>query len=301
MDEPSGRSRPPARATPRVALVSCREYPVGDEDGALLITACTNAGLDAQWRVWDDHSVHWGSYDLVVLRATWDYPSRRDEFVNWAESVPRLVNPADIVRWNTDKTYLQDLADVGLPVVPTTWLGVGDSVHLPAAGEYVVKPAVGAGGRDTARYRPEHADLAAKHAQRLLAEGRRVMVQPYLSAVDEVGETALFYFGGEYSHAIRKGPLLIGPESLVDGLFRPESVSPREPAAAGLDVAERVLAAVPGGADRLLYARVDLLPDSAGAPQLLELELTEPSFFLAYAPGAADRFATVLARAGRAT
>ena len=263
------------------------------------MTACTSVGLDAQWRVWDDHSVHWASYDLVVLRATWDYPLRRDEFVNWAESVPRLVNPADVVRWNTDKRYLRDLEGAGVPVVPTTWFSAGDAVALPVDGEYVVKPVVGAGGQDTARYRPEHADLAAKHAERLLAQGQRVMVQPYLSAVDDLGETALLYLGGEYSHAIRKGPLLTAPHSIVDGLFRPESVGPREPSAAERELAEQALAAVPGGAHRLLYARVDLLPGPGGAPRLLELELTEPSFFLTTAPGAAERFAEVLARSLR--
>lgn len=295
MDDHPVRRRPPVRATPRVALVSCREFPLGDEDGPALVTACASVGLDAQWRVWDDHSVHWPSYDLVVLRATWDYALRRDEFVGWAEAVPRLANPADVVRWNTDKRYLRDLVAAGVPVVPTTWLTPGDQVRLPQTGEYVVKPAVAAGGRDAARYGPEHADLAGKHAERLLAEGRPVLIQPYLTGVDEVGETALLYCGGDYSHAVRKGPLLTGPDLTVDGLFRPETISPREPSAAEREVAEQALAVVAGGADRLLYARVDLLPGPDGEPLLLELELTEPSLFLTAVPDSVDRFAAAIA------
>jgi glutathione synthase/RimK-type ligase-like ATP-grasp enzyme len=281
-----------SRALPRVALVSCRALPLGDEDAPTLLAACVTAGLDAEWLVWDDPAVDWTSYDLVVIRSTWDYPPRHDEFVAWAESVPRLANPADVIRWNTDKRYLRDLQRAGLPVVPTDWLAPGDDVVLPRSGEYVVKPAVGVGARDTARYLPEHAELAREHAQRMLAEGRQVMIQPYLAAVDEVGETGLLYLGGTYSHAVRKSALLTGPDPEVAGLYREEQIEPAEATAAERKVAELTLAAVPGGADRLLYARVDLVRGPDGDPIVLEVELTEPSFFLTSAPGtAADLFA----------
>jgi len=283
-----------SRALPRVALVSCRALPLGDEDAPALLAACVGAGLDAEWLVWDDPAVDWTSYDLVVIRSTWDYPPRRDDFVAWADSVPRLANPADVIRWNTDKGYLRDLEQAGLPVVPTTWLAPGDDVVLPRSGEYVVKPAVGAGARDTARYQPGHAELAREHARRMLAEGREVMVQPYLAAVDEVGETGLVYFGGRFSHAVRKSALLTGPDPEVVGLYREEEIEPAEPTATERKVAELTLAAVPGGADRLLYARVDLVPDPDGDPIVLEVELTEPSFFLGGAPDAADLFAATI-------
>jgi glutathione synthase/RimK-type ligase-like ATP-grasp enzyme len=293
----SGRSRR-SRALPRVALVSCRSLPFGDEDGPVLQAACAAAGLDTEWLVWDDPAVDWTSYDLVVVRSTWDYSPRRDDFVAWAESVPRLANPADVIRWNTDKSYLHDLAAAGIPVVPTTLLEPGDDLGTivipPDGGEYVVKPAVGAGGLDTARYAPEHVELARVHARKLLDSGRRVLVQPYLTAVDDLGETALLFCGGRYSHAVRKGPLLTGPDPDVDGLYREEKIDPREPTDAERALAERALGAVPGGPGRLLYARVDLIPGPDGRPLLLELELTEPSFFLADAPGAADRFAAAI-------
>ncbi|MEN3356910.1 MAG: hypothetical protein V7637_892 [Mycobacteriales bacterium] len=287
-----------SRALPRVALVSCRALPLGDEDAPALLAACVAAGLDTEWLVWDDPAVDWTSYDLVVIRSTWDYPPRRDDFVAWAESVPRLANPADVIRWNTDKRYLRDLRQAGLPVVPTEWLAPGDDVVLPRSGEYVVKPAVGAGARDTARYRPEHAELAREHAHRMLAEGRQVMIQPYLAAVDEVGETGLLYLGDQYSHAIRKSALLTGPDPEVAGLYREEQVEPAEATSAERKVAELTLAAVPGGPDRLLYARVDLVRGPDGDPIVLEVELTEPSFFLASAPStAADLFASAVVTA----
>ncbi|MFL6131027.1 MAG: RimK family alpha-L-glutamate ligase [Mycobacteriales bacterium] len=291
--------RRPTRATPRVALATCREHPAGDEDAPLLLAACSAAGLDAEWRVWDDAAVDWDSYDLVVIRSTWDYVPRRDDFAAWAASVPRLANPADVVRWNTDKTYLRDLAGAGVPVVPTEHLAPGDAPAWPADWlEVVVKPAVSAGGQDTARYGPGDVDRARTHAGKLLAASRRVLVQPYLTAVDEVGETAVVHVGGAYSHSLGKAALLLpGAAAEIDELWRPERIEAREPSAAERAVAEQALAAVPGGPERLLYARVDLLPGPDGDPLVIELELTEPSLFLTAVPAGADRFAAAIRRA----
>lgn len=290
-----------ARASARVALVTCAELPELDADERLVLAPLAARGVLAEPVVWDAPGMDWSGYDLVVLRSPWDYVPRRDEFVAWASDVPALLNPADIVRWNTDKRYLADLAAAGLPVVPTTWVAPGDPWSPPAVGEYVVKPAVSAGSKDTGRYdlaNDEHRRLAVAHVARLQAANRLVMVQPYLAAVDTVGETALIYLAGPdglvYSHAIRKGPMLTGPDLGVDGLYKEEKIEARTPTAAEMAVAERVLAAVPGGADRLLYARVDLIPGPDGTPLLVELELTEPSLFLGYANGAADRLADAI-------
>jgi hypothetical protein len=117
--------------------------------------------------------------------------------------------------------------------------------------------------------------------------------------VDTAGETALLFIAGPdglaFSHAIRKEALLTGPDFGIDGLFRPEKITPRTPSAAERAVAERTLAGVPGGTGRLLYARVDLIPGPDGAPVLVELELTEPSLFLSHADGAAERLADAIA------
>jgi glutathione synthase/RimK-type ligase-like ATP-grasp enzyme len=278
-----------------VALATCRALPGGDEDADVLLAATGAAGLDADWRVWDDPAVDWDSYDLVVIRSTWDYVPRRDDFAAWAASVPRLANPADVVAWNTDKTYLRELADAGLPVVPTAWLTPGDTPDWPSWPDLVVKPTVSAGARDTARYGPSEQDRARDHAARLLSAGRAVMVQPYLAGVDTEGESALVYVGGDYSHSLRKAAVLRpGDDAETDELYRPEEITERKPAAAEQSLAERALAAVPGGVERLLYARVDLLPGPDGEPVVVELELAEPSLFLTKAPGSADRFAAAI-------
>ncbi|MFG1950773.1 RimK family alpha-L-glutamate ligase [Micromonospora sp. NPDC048830] len=286
------------RGEPRVALVTCTELPDLDPDDRLLLAPLAGRGVTVSAAAWDDPAADWAAHDLVVLRSPWDYAPRRDEFVAWADTVPRLANPADVVRWNTDKRYLAELSAAGVPTVPTAWVAPGESWEPPAAGEYVVKPAVSAGSQDTGRYDladPEHRSLAAAHLRRLSDAGRLAMVQPYLSAVDADGETALLFLAGphglRFSHAIRKGPMLTGPDLGVAGLYKPEVITPRTATPEQLAVAERVLAAVPGGPRRLLYARVDLIPGPDGGPVLVELELTEPSLFLGYADGAPDRLA----------
>jgi hypothetical protein len=298
--------------SPRTALATAAEFPALDEDGPALLAALANQGVDAEPAVWSDEGVDWSAYDLVVVRSTWDYHLRRDEFLAWASSVARdtrLLNPVDVLAWNTDKTYLRALHEAGLAVVPTQWLSPGDTFAVPAfdgSDEYVVKPAVSAGSKDTNRYRcGEHDDLAAVHARELLDAGRTVMVQPYLDAVDTAGETALLYFGDVFNHAIRKGPLLTTAMAPVLGAYKEEAIEVRQPSAAERDTAEGVLDALvdiaPAARGDLLYSRVDLVPGPDGAPVLLELELTEPSMFLVHdgvgGTSAAERFATAIAAA----
>jgi hypothetical protein len=182
----------------------------------------------------------------------------------------------------------------------------GSGPLVAGSGEIVIKPVVSSGSQDSGRYDladAEHRRLAPAHVARLQAAGRAVMIQPYLSAVDTAGETALLFLRsprtGElaYSHAIRKGPLLDGPDEGIEGLYKVEEITPRTPSEAELAAARQVLAALPYDTQDLLYARVDLIPGPDGAPLLIELELTEPSLFLGTAEGAVTRFAEAIAAA----
>jgi glutathione synthase/RimK-type ligase-like ATP-grasp enzyme len=272
-----------------IAFATCSLLPDGSDDVQDLIAALAHLGVGAEPVSWDAE-VDWSRYDLVVIRSTWDYTDRRDEFVAWAESLPRVLNPAGIIRWNTDKRYLRDLAVAGVPVVPTLW----DPDDIPSEWpEYVIKPAVSIGSGDTARWGPGEEDAARAHLRSLRDAGRTAMVQPYLSAVDTAGETALVFCDGEYSHAGRKARILTAGAG-IQGPVRDDVTRGRVTAAtateAELDLANRALAAVPGGED-LLYARVDMIPGPDGAPLIIELELTEPNLYLHHAPGSAERFA----------
>ena len=236
--------------------------------------------------MWDDPTVDWDRYALVIVRSTWDYSWRHEQFLAWAESVPRLLNAVDVIRWNTDKRYLDELPEA----VATQFVGRGDEWHPPAK-EYVVKPTISSGSRHTGRYGPDDAQQARDHVDELVAAGRTAMVQPYLQAVDDHGETALLFFGGRYSHAIRKGQLLHPRRAPSTDLFVQEQIRARTPSATELALAERVMDSLPWPRRELLYARVDLIHGYDGAPQLVELELTEPSLFFAYADGSAERLA----------
>jgi glutathione synthase/RimK-type ligase-like ATP-grasp enzyme len=277
---------------PAVALVTCDQAPDLEQDAPLLINALDGVGLDAPIVVWSDPAVRWDDYALVVVRGTWDYVSRPEEFVAWTRGVKRLFNPSDVLEWNTDKRYISDLEQDGVRVVPTTFVSPGDTFDLPT-GEVVVKPAVGAGGVGAGLFGPDEAEEAAAHIRKLQAAGRRVMIQPYRDKVDEASETGLIFIGNEFSHAISKGPQLrVEPRTAPD-YVRAQIIEPRTPTDAERAVAEATLDAVPGGRDRLLYARVDVVPGPDG-PEVLEFEATEPSLFLEHGEGSADRLASAI-------
>jgi hypothetical protein len=290
-----------------VALVTAREARGLDEDLPPLEAAMHAAGLQTRVVVWDDPDVQWASFELALLRSTWDYTDRLREFLLWidsAASVTTLFNPPPVVRWNTDKHYLSELARAAVPVVPSTFIEPGENAERALSAflashnfpEFVVKPSVGAGSRDTQRHVRGEIAPAVAHAQWLLKGERSVLLQPYLESVDTDGETALMFFAGRFSHAIRKGPLLPRGSAVSPaiGLFAPEKITARTPGADEVRVANQVLAALPF--DVPLYARIDLIRDNTGEPVLLELELTEPSLFFAHAEGSAERFVSALAK-----
>lgn len=302
---------PPSSAPARLAIATCAELPELDQDDRLLRDALEARGVATAAVVWDDPTVDWSAYPHVLIRSTWDYTDRARQFADWTRRVEHssaLLNPADVVAWNIDKTYLRDLEQRGLPIVPTIWLDPernmdARAIHtrFPAFGDFVIKPTVSAGSRDTGRYEAGDTPsrmLAITHAKNLLGVGRHVMLQRYLRQVDTVGETALVYVDGQFSHAVRKSALLAGPyrrEETEGVLYRRERMAPRDASEAERAVADRVMATIPElfpGLDRpLLYARVDLIPDDEGKPVILEVELIEPSLFLEHAPGSAERFA----------
>jgi glutathione synthase/RimK-type ligase-like ATP-grasp enzyme len=188
---------------PAVLLATCAELPDGDEDATLLSRALAAHGIEVRWCVWTDPGVDWDA-GLVVLRSTWDYTVDRSAFLDWVSSLARVENSAHVVRWNTDKLYLRDLSDAGVPTVATAFAPPGAAPEFdPEVWEFVVKPSVGAGSRGVGRFTADRLEFARRHVDELHAVGRTALVQPYLDAVDAVGETALIYFDGEFSHAVR--------------------------------------------------------------------------------------------------
>jgi hypothetical protein len=287
-----------------VALVTSRELPELDPDDRPLAAELAERGLAVAIVAWDDPGFDWRTTRLAFLRNPWDYFRRIDAFTAWAERAAaetRLLNPWPVVRWNLHKGYLVELAGRGAPVVPTALVRrrkageAGEAADLAALAaergwrDVVVKPAVSADSWETHRIAAEALAGAGQAQLDRLAAERDVVVQPFLDAVEEYGERCLVFLDGRFSHAVRKNALTRGGRwaGLPEG-------TPVDPAGAELAAAERVLAAA--ALDDLLYARVDLVLSATGEPLLLELELFEPTLFLAEQPAARERLLAALER-----
>ena len=266
----------------RLALVTCDELPRPDADLPILAEACAARGVAAEIVAWEDARVDWRAYDVAIVRSTWNYLARLDDFRAWidhAASATRLVNAAAVLRWNLHKRYLVDLSRAGIDVVPTTLHLAGEAIdwraHFERFGELVVKPAISAGSFATVRIARN--DFASVESHHLDHAERDLLVQPCLTSVVAHGESNLVYFGGRVSHAIRKGARWSGDVEQSRGLI--------EPAADERALGERVLAHVRAlGLGEFAYARVDLARGADGRPLLMELEVLEPSLFLDRAP-----------------
>lgn len=279
----------------RIALASHRQLPAEETDDHALEAALRARGATVETPAWDDPAVDWSAYDLVVPRTTWNYTERYPDFLAWAEAVgavSRLVNPLSVIRWNTDKSYL---AALPVPQAPTRFLPAGQRPDLAAwmdvlgATQALLKPVVGAGGYGSLRFSRSTVEAGEEHVARAPVDQ---LLQPYLPSVERFGEVSAIYFGGAFSHAVRKRPVpgsyLVQSEHGASD--EPHVLSPAERA-----LCEQTLAAAAARwPEPLAYARVDLLHDDAGAPLCNELELVEPSLFFRHDPASADRFAAVL-------
>jgi hypothetical protein len=290
----------------RIAFATCSAWPEGRPDDRMVAELLGGA----EFPIWDDPAVDWASYELVVIRSVWDYGYRVAEFLRWCEVVgTRLRNTPQTVAFNTDKRYLSTLS---VPIVPTAFVEAG-GLLTGYGQEIVVKPNVSAGARDTGRFLPSRADEAAALVAHIHETGRAALVQPYMPEVDTEGETAVAFFGGEVSHVLHKRPVLrtAGVAPLSDMAHGPAAVMLEDDLVtagsateAHLELARAAQAEVAERFGTPLYMRVDMVTGSHGTPVIMELELTEPNFYLKLAPGSCERFAAAieadLARVGAA-
>ncbi len=280
--------------SPDVVLVTGRQMRKPDPEIHLLVAALEHKSIGVVIRPWDN-TTDWPSVPLVVVRSPWDYSDHHEAFLSWARgvaAVTRMVNPLEVLEWNSHKSYLLELAAAGVSTVVTTLVKRGASPAEQARalavypGELAIKPAVSVGAIGALRAGSSSPE-AATHLAELALDGD-VLVQPLAHSVLQRGESSLIYFGGQFSHAIRKIP--------ADGDYRVQehhggSVVPHEPTDAEFAVAAATLAAAPAAT---AYARVDLV-DVDGSPAVMELEAIEPQLFLDRDAGAASRFVAHIA------
>ena len=277
-----------------VAIVTDWEHLRGTENDRLLAPALEALGVSARLVAWDDPAMDWSLPRLTVIRATWDYHLRREDFLLWAErasAASALWNPLPLVRWNTHKRYLRDLRERGVRTVPTVWLSQGKAVDLAELlasqgwSAVVVKPAVSASAFATMLVTPKTLASGQAHLGEMLAD-RDMMVQPYMASVTTTRERSLVYVDGQLTHTFLRAPALTEATPAWDHIALTAN-DPEEDA-----FARHALACVE---ERPLYARVDIVRDDDGLLCLMELELVEPSLGLDLAPWAAKPFAEAIA------
>lgn len=280
-----------------LALATSAEHADLIEDDQPLRKSLVERGADVTAAVWDDPSVDWAAFDLVVIRSTWDYWRRLEEFTAWVDRVgalTRLENPPAVVKWNAHKDYLDELQTRGVPVVPTETLPAGSAHDLGQVlrkrgwGEAVVKPAVSAGSEGTVRLVLREAEAHQAHLDALLARGD-VLVQPFVESVTQGGERSLVFFDGRYSHAVRK--------QAAEGDFRVQPqfggiITPDQPPQRVKDLARSILEAAEV---EPLYARVDLVRIGERW-KLIELELIEPLLYFHTDSKSVHRFVDAILR-----
>lgn len=276
---------------PRIAIATCADYADLKVDDELLREALEARGVEVAAVVWDQAEAAWDGFDACLIRSTWDYHEKHQEFLAWARQVEAampLWNGTRMVQWNSNKTYLRELAEGGVRIVPTVWVERGERPDLnevlAARGweEAIVKPVVDLGARNLSRVR---ADAVSQEALNRILDRHDAMIQPFLPSLEKQGELSLIYIDGHLTHAVRKRP--------APGDFRVQSiwggtVERDDPTPEHVDLAERALSQL---ASTPLYARVDLVSDLAGDPCLIELELIEPNLYLSTHPPAVDALA----------
>ncbi len=286
----------------KIAAITCKHLPNGVADDQPLFQQIRQLGIEVDVVGWQADT-DWSVYDACLLRSVWDYHEQMAAFTAWLETtsqVSHLINHSDLVRWNSNKNYLQELQSFGVTVAPTAWLRQSDDFDLAhwtsehPAPKYFLKPVVGADSSGTCRFTPDANGLhAAKQHLSVWLPQVDMMLQPYLSSVETFGETSLIYFNGCFSHAVRKIP--VKGDFRVQDTFGATDIS-YQPNGIEMALAKACLEYISDTYQPAVYARLDFLHED-GAVYLNEAELIEPSLFFNHDDRAAPRFAAAIAAA----
>jgi glutathione synthase/RimK-type ligase-like ATP-grasp enzyme len=280
----------------RIAIASCTGYDGYKTDEDLLREALRERDCEAISVAWDAEDADWSGFDLCLVKSTWDYNRKHDQFLTWArqvEATTPLRNPADLIAWNSNKTYLRELTERGVRTVPTVWVEQGSAVDLDEVltekgwDEAVIKPVVDLGAENLHRVRRDEPGI-----QRALDETLQrhdAMVQPFLPSLEQQGELSLIHIDGTLTHTVRKRP--------AAGDFRVQAIwggttERADPEPAHVQLAQQAIAAL---GEPPLYARADLVTGPDGSPCLIELELIEPNLYLSESPAAVGTLAEAIA------
>ena len=278
----------------KIALATCAELPGWEVDDQPLIESLQSKGATVAFPIWNDAHVNWEQFDITVIRTTWDYHLKKNEFVAWCNSVPRLFNNAAIVSWNTHKSYLRELSKKGVAIAPTVWIETGEKIDAARTMEQFktdrgfIKPQVGACASDTLRFTLDNVKEAQVFLDSQLHQD--MMMQPYIASVETEGELSAIFIDGTLSHGVQKIPVA-GDYRVQDDFGA--SDMPYTFTKSEVREMNKTLLAVPDNAS-LLYARFDYLRSDEGTLLLNELELVEPSLFFRHSEESASLLADAI-------
>ncbi|MCB1583211.1 MAG: hypothetical protein KDI92_09120 [Xanthomonadales bacterium] len=285
----------------KISIITSSKLPQGAKEDQPLFTALQQQNIDFDICIWDKPT-EWQKYTVCLMRTVWDYHEKIHDFNQWLNLVStrtKVLNRADIIKWNQNKLYLKELADFGITIAPTVWLNKSklidyDKVFNALTSEWAfLKPVIGADSAGTLRFKndPKGIAMAQKHLSNWLNR-YDMMLQPYLKTVETFGETSVIYINGQFTHGIRKIPQ--SGDYRVQDTFGASDVV-YEPNAAELSLSKACLQYITHKFELPLYARFDFLHDERGAVYLNEAELLEPSLFFHHCPIAATNMAQALA------
>lgn len=281
-----------------IAFATSEEFPRLTEDDLLAAKALQKRGIQVDPMIWTGPNANWSKFSAVVIRSCWDYHLKPNDFLSWLSELDRknvvVWNSYETVRWNMNKTYLNDLQKRGVPVLDSVWLTDAANQDLRSLmlekgwNQAVVKPMISAAAKNTANIQLRNAQDYQLEFETLLKRGG-VIVQDFAEEIQTEGEWSFIFFDKVYSHSVIKKP--------QNGDFRVQSDfgGKARAAVAPAYLVKQAQEIVDSISEDLLYTRVDGV-NRNGVLTLMELELIEPLLFFEMDTNAPDRFASVLAQ-----
>ncbi|MCT2406495.1 hypothetical protein NZD88_02870 [Chryseobacterium antibioticum] len=253
---------------------------VTNDEDADVLNFLTDKGLNVVSVIWNDDHVDWNSFNVAIIKSPWDYHNHLPEFLNWLNKLEKLnikvLNPVEIIQWNSNKKYLKDIAQNGLPVIASEYLDKGSAFDdrffdLFGTDQLVVKPCVSAGAQNTLTVNKNNLKERTEEIGELL-KAEDYIVQPFVEEIKN-GEWSFLFFNGQYSHCSLKTPK---KDDFRVQHYHGGTISYPTPNPLHIEQAGQYLKSLP---QSTLYARVDgvLINNSF---ELMELELIEPYLFL---------------------
>ncbi len=275
----------------KVALLTCQKLPNLLETDQLLIPELAKHNIQAEAAIWDDPTINWLSYDLLIFRNTWDYYEKQLEFDSWLSYIDKLgirtLNSISIINQNKHKFYLRELEKQGFTILPTVFIDKTENLNLSEIipnnwKKAVIKPAYSAGSYQTSVFEVSDIQKTNQKYQPIAAE-KELLLQQFMPEIQTLGETSFIFFNKKYSHAVNKKP--------VEGEFRIQSqfggiYTLSNPEQAIIDQAAAIVATFEAD---LLYARVDgiLINNKL---HLMEIECIEPDLYFNLEEGSISTF-----------